>query len=83
MLSADWTYTAFPTTEMFCMPFTGQVGLTRKALGSIHRHIPDVEKILRKGGYQAPNSLIRLPSWSQTSSAVQEKVTNRIRTGTR
>ncbi|KAH8982369.1 hypothetical protein EDB86DRAFT_2971143 [Lactarius hatsudake] len=52
----DWTYVALPTTEMFCMPFTEQLGLMRKALESIRRRIPDVEEILRNGGGQVPKS---------------------------
>jgi len=53
----DWTYIALPTTEMFRMPFVEQLGLMRKALESIHRLIPDVEKTLRSGGRQALNSI--------------------------
>ncbi|KAH9038680.1 hypothetical protein EDB83DRAFT_2412569 [Lactarius deliciosus] len=52
----DWTYVALPTTEMFCMPFTEQLGLMRKALESIRRRIPDAEKILRNGGGQVPKN---------------------------
>ncbi|KAH9052371.1 hypothetical protein EDB87DRAFT_1692265 [Lactarius vividus] len=52
----DWTYIALPTTEMFRMSFTEQLGLMREALGSIHRRIPDAEKILRNGGSKAPKS---------------------------
>jgi hypothetical protein len=59
-LLADWTYIAIPTTEMFRMPFVEQLGLMRKALESIHRRIPDVEKTLRSDGRQAPNSFVRL-----------------------
>ncbi|KAH9056886.1 hypothetical protein EDB87DRAFT_1833443 [Lactarius vividus] len=40
----DWTYIALPTTEMFRMSFTEQLGLMRKTLGFIHRRIPDAEK---------------------------------------
>lgn len=67
-LTADWTYIALPTTEMFRMPFTEQLGLMRKALEYIHRRIPDVEKALRSGGRKAPNSLemVRLLSCSQS-----------------
>lgn len=43
----DWTYIALPTTEMFRMPFAEQLDMMRKALGAIHRRIPDVERILR------------------------------------
>ena len=65
-VSADWTYMALPTTEMFRMPFTEQLGLMRSALESIRRRIPDVEKTLRSGERQAPNSFVRLPSSSHT-----------------
>jgi len=63
---ADWTYIALPTTEMFRMPFAEQLGLMRTALESIHQRIPDVEKILRNGGRQASDSLVRLPLSSHT-----------------
>ncbi|KAI9465567.1 hypothetical protein BJY52DRAFT_1209519 [Lactarius psammicola] len=52
-----WAYIALPTAEMFRMPFAEQLGLMRKALKSIHRRTPDVEKVLRSGGRQALNSL--------------------------
>lgn len=55
-LSADWTYIAIPTTEMFRMPFTEQLGMIRKALEYIHRRIPEVEKVLRNGGRQLPRN---------------------------
>ncbi|KAH9026777.1 hypothetical protein EDB84DRAFT_1563634 [Lactarius hengduanensis] len=57
----DWTYIALPTTEMFCMPFTEQLSLMRKALESIHRRIPDTEKILRNGGGQVLRTELGTP----------------------
>jgi hypothetical protein len=56
---ADWTYMALPTTEMFRMPFAEQLDLMRKALGAIHRRIPQVESILRRSGHMDTNSLVR------------------------
>jgi len=53
----DWTYMALPTTEMFRMPFAEQLDLMRKALGAIHRRIPQVENILRRSGHMDTNSL--------------------------
>ncbi|KAI0255057.1 hypothetical protein BJV78DRAFT_1359042 [Lactifluus subvellereus] len=53
----DWTYIALPTTEIFCMPFTEQIDLMRKALGSLYRHIPEVEKVLRRNGRRDAASL--------------------------
>ncbi|KAI0293631.1 hypothetical protein B0F90DRAFT_1762023 [Multifurca ochricompacta] len=44
------TYVALPTTEIFRIPFAEQIGLMRKALGYLHRHIPDVEEILKYEG---------------------------------
>jgi hypothetical protein len=82
--SADWTYIAIPTTEMFRMPFTEYLGLMRKALKYIHRGIPDVEKVLRSSGRQAPNSLevVRLPLCSHSKFCRSTKIICRIRTGT-
>ena len=72
-LSADWTYIALPTTEMFCMPFMEQLGLMRKVLESIRRHVPGVEKTLRSGERQAPKSFVRRPS-SRTSFCRSRKL---------
>ncbi|KAI9438027.1 hypothetical protein H4582DRAFT_2057532 [Lactarius indigo] len=63
-LPVDWTYVALPTTEMFRMPFTEQLDLMRKALESIRRRVPDVEKTLRNGERQVPksgNSVVAIP----------------------
>ncbi|KAI0251511.1 hypothetical protein BJV78DRAFT_1352945 [Lactifluus subvellereus] len=54
----DWTYIALPMTEMFRMPFTEQIALMRKALRSLHRHIPEVERILRRNGRRDATSLL-------------------------
>ncbi|KAH9983393.1 hypothetical protein BJV74DRAFT_886832 [Russula compacta] len=52
----DWTYVAVPTTELFRMPFVKQLDLMRKALGTLRRRIPEVEKILRSSGRQDATS---------------------------
>ena len=73
-LSADWTYIALPTTEMFRMPFMEQLGLMRKGLESIRRHVPGVEKTLRSGERQVPKSFVRRPSSSRTSFCRSRKL---------
>lgn len=61
-LSADWTYIALPTTEMFRMSFAEQLGMMRNALQYIHQRVPDVEKVLRNGGRQLPrNGKVKVP----------------------
>ncbi len=50
---------ALPTTTMFRMPFTEQLDLIRQALRSLHRRIPEVERILRRGMGQNATSYVR------------------------
>jgi hypothetical protein len=48
----DCTYMALPTTAMFRMPFSGQLGVLRSALDSLRQGIPEVERNLWKGEYR-------------------------------
>ena len=48
-----------PTTAMFRMPFTEQLDLMRNALGAIHRRIPKVEGVLKRGGPRNATSSVR------------------------
>ena len=56
---SDWTYMALPTTKLFRMPFVEQLDLMRKALETLRRRIPEVEKILRSSGHRDATSHVR------------------------
>ena len=66
VLHADWTYVASPTTEMFRMPFAELLDLMRRALGSLHQRIPEVEKTLRSSGRQDGDATLLLQSESNS-----------------
>src|SRR5216683_5252809 len=76
--TADWTYMALPTTTMFRMPFTEQLDLMRKALRSLHRRIPEVERILRRGMGQNATSYTITPRGLDNTAVSDVKFTARI-----